>query len=289
MEVVVGRVDEADDLSDAVTVPMKHVGESDGVVGAARFEAVVQLPHAGLTGYTVRVLLSNPLLARWVVGGAGEGRPWRGCRAAGGGMAAKAAFGARVEAPDAAFALVNRRRLAAGAGSGRDDELLARVDQVQGSRCCWPRRCAGTRSRGRRSAWRSPRACRRAGPCRRGAGVAVGAGAAGAGGLLRLLRRDRLLLRGPLGLGDVAVRRPQHGGAVRGHDDDVAVVLQHQVRAGAGGLRGPHDGPVGGASTKLPSACISAVAAPSPRVSESHASPVGPVSTRLPSDCSSNR
>ena len=65
VEVVVGRVDEADELSDAVTVPMKHVGESDGVVGEAaeRFEAAVQLPHAGLTGYTVRVLPSNPLLA----------------------------------------------------------------------------------------------------------------------------------------------------------------------------------------------------------------------------------
>ena len=65
MEAVVGRVDEADELSDAVTVAMKHVGESDGVVGEAaeRFEAAVQLPHAGLTGYTVRVLPSNPLLA----------------------------------------------------------------------------------------------------------------------------------------------------------------------------------------------------------------------------------
>jgi starch phosphorylase len=69
---VVGRVDETDELGDAVTVPMKHVGPvegpSDATVddvetdGRERFEAVVQLPHAGLTGYTVRVLPANPLL-----------------------------------------------------------------------------------------------------------------------------------------------------------------------------------------------------------------------------------
>jgi len=65
VEVVVGRVDEADELSEAVTVPMKHVGPVDGVEhdGTERFEAAVQLPHAGLTGYTVRVLPYNPLLA----------------------------------------------------------------------------------------------------------------------------------------------------------------------------------------------------------------------------------
>jgi glycogen phosphorylase len=65
VEVVVGRVDEADELSDSVTVPMKHVGEAEGVPdeAAERFEAAVQLPHAGLTGYTVRVLPNNPLLA----------------------------------------------------------------------------------------------------------------------------------------------------------------------------------------------------------------------------------
>ena len=62
---VVGRVDETDELSEAVTVPMKHVGPVDGVEhdGTERFEAAVQLPHAGLTGYTVRVLPYNPLLA----------------------------------------------------------------------------------------------------------------------------------------------------------------------------------------------------------------------------------
>ena len=84
VEVVVGRVDEADELSDAVTVPMKHVGESDGVVGEAaeRFEAAVQLPHAGLTGYTVRVLPTTRCWRRrwswgrscWRADPAGRGR-----------------------------------------------------------------------------------------------------------------------------------------------------------------------------------------------------------------------
>jgi starch phosphorylase len=40
---------------------MEHVGEADGM--GERFESVVKLPHAGLTGYTVRVLPSHPLLA----------------------------------------------------------------------------------------------------------------------------------------------------------------------------------------------------------------------------------
>jgi starch phosphorylase len=65
VEAVIGRVDEMDELSESVTVPMKHVGAVDGVEhdGTERFEAAVQLPHAGLTGYTVRVLPYNPLLA----------------------------------------------------------------------------------------------------------------------------------------------------------------------------------------------------------------------------------
>jgi starch phosphorylase len=69
VEAVVGRVDETDELGDTVTVPMKHVGPVEGgpgetvVAGEERFEATVQLPHAGLTGYTVRVLPANPLLA----------------------------------------------------------------------------------------------------------------------------------------------------------------------------------------------------------------------------------
>jgi starch phosphorylase len=61
VEAVVGRVGETDDLADAVTVAMEHVGAADGM--GERFESVVKLPHAGLTGYTVRVLPSHPLLA----------------------------------------------------------------------------------------------------------------------------------------------------------------------------------------------------------------------------------
>ncbi|GAA4674474.1 glycosyltransferase family 1 protein [Pseudonocardia yuanmonensis] len=60
VETIVGRVDEADELDDTVRVAMKHVGATDG---ADRFEAVVPLPHAGLAGYTVRVLPQHPLLA----------------------------------------------------------------------------------------------------------------------------------------------------------------------------------------------------------------------------------
>ena len=61
VQAVVGRVDETDDLADAVTVAMEHVGQADG--DGDRFESVVKLPHAGLTGYTVRVLPAHPLLA----------------------------------------------------------------------------------------------------------------------------------------------------------------------------------------------------------------------------------
>ena len=61
VEAVVGRVGETDDLADTVTVAMEHVGSADGE--GDRFESVVKLPHAGLTGYTVRVLPHNALLA----------------------------------------------------------------------------------------------------------------------------------------------------------------------------------------------------------------------------------
>jgi glycogen phosphorylase len=61
VEAVVGRVGETDDLADTVTVAMEHVGEADGM--GERFESVVKLPHAGLIGYTVRVLPAHPLLA----------------------------------------------------------------------------------------------------------------------------------------------------------------------------------------------------------------------------------
>ena len=61
VEAVIGRVGETDDLADSVTVAMEHVGAADGM--GERFESVVKLPHAGLTGYTVRVLPHHRLLA----------------------------------------------------------------------------------------------------------------------------------------------------------------------------------------------------------------------------------
>jgi starch phosphorylase len=61
VEAVIGRVGEDDDLADTVTVGMEHIGPADGA--GERFESVVKLPHAGLTGYTVRVLPCHPLLA----------------------------------------------------------------------------------------------------------------------------------------------------------------------------------------------------------------------------------
>jgi glycogen phosphorylase len=61
VEAVVGRVGETDDLADMITVAMEHVGVADG--DGDRFESVVKLPHAGLTGYTVRVLPRHPMLA----------------------------------------------------------------------------------------------------------------------------------------------------------------------------------------------------------------------------------
>ncbi len=64
VQAVVGRVDDADQLDEPTTVQAKHVGKVDGSPDAAdRFEAVVPLPHAGLLGYTVRVLPSHDLLA----------------------------------------------------------------------------------------------------------------------------------------------------------------------------------------------------------------------------------
>jgi starch phosphorylase len=60
VQAVVGRVDESDELDDPVTVPMTHMGGVEG--DGDRFEAVVPLPHAGLIGYTVRVLPHHELL-----------------------------------------------------------------------------------------------------------------------------------------------------------------------------------------------------------------------------------
>ena len=62
VQAVVGRVDEHDELVDQVSVAMKHAGAVDGGEAGDRFEAVVPLPHAGLLGYTVRVLPCHRLL-----------------------------------------------------------------------------------------------------------------------------------------------------------------------------------------------------------------------------------
>ena len=69
VQAVVGRVDDADELRDAVTVPMKPWRVGARATTADRFEAAVPLPHAGLLGYTVRVLPRHHLLA--VARGAG--------------------------------------------------------------------------------------------------------------------------------------------------------------------------------------------------------------------------
>jgi starch phosphorylase len=56
VQVVFGRVDDAGDLYDLVTVPMRH--DADG-----HYDAEVPLPRAGAVGYTVRVLPRHGLLA----------------------------------------------------------------------------------------------------------------------------------------------------------------------------------------------------------------------------------
>jgi starch phosphorylase len=61
VQVVVGRVDDREELQDPLVVTMQPVGEADGDSG--RFEATLRLPHAGLVGYTVRVLPQHPLMA----------------------------------------------------------------------------------------------------------------------------------------------------------------------------------------------------------------------------------
>jgi glycogen phosphorylase len=61
VQAVVGRVDESDELDEPVTVAMAHIGGADS--DGDRFEAVVPLPHAGLLGYTVRVLPRHELLS----------------------------------------------------------------------------------------------------------------------------------------------------------------------------------------------------------------------------------
>jgi starch phosphorylase len=56
VEVVVGRVDDADVLHDYVTEPMRRVENGS-------YEVAVTLPHAGPAGYTVRALPNHPLLS----------------------------------------------------------------------------------------------------------------------------------------------------------------------------------------------------------------------------------
>jgi starch phosphorylase len=61
VQVVMGRVDDGDELRDPLVVAMQPVSDADGE--GQRFEATLRLPHAGLVGYTVRVLPQHPLMA----------------------------------------------------------------------------------------------------------------------------------------------------------------------------------------------------------------------------------
>ncbi|MGH3754501.1 MAG: alpha-glucan family phosphorylase, partial [Pseudonocardiaceae bacterium] len=63
VQAVVGRVDDGDELRDVLVVAMQPIGTRDGDGEDQRFEATVRLPHAGLLGYTVRVLPGHPLMA----------------------------------------------------------------------------------------------------------------------------------------------------------------------------------------------------------------------------------
>ncbi len=61
VQAVVGRVDDRDELRDALVVTMQPAGDADS--DGQRFEATLRLPHAGLLGYTVRVLPQHPWMA----------------------------------------------------------------------------------------------------------------------------------------------------------------------------------------------------------------------------------
>ena len=61
VQAVVGRVDDGDELREPLVVSMHPQGDVD--CDGTRFEAAVRLPHAGLVGYTVRVLPQHPLMA----------------------------------------------------------------------------------------------------------------------------------------------------------------------------------------------------------------------------------
>jgi starch phosphorylase len=56
VQAVLGRVDDADELRDVVTMDMARLGDG-------RYSAEVTLPHAGALGYTVRVLPKHNMLA----------------------------------------------------------------------------------------------------------------------------------------------------------------------------------------------------------------------------------
>jgi starch phosphorylase len=60
VQAVVGRVDDRGELRDPAVVSMQPVDEASQ---AQRFETTLPLPHAGLLGYTVRVLPRHPLMA----------------------------------------------------------------------------------------------------------------------------------------------------------------------------------------------------------------------------------
>ncbi|HET9257903.1 MAG TPA: DUF3417 domain-containing protein, partial [Pseudonocardiaceae bacterium] len=61
VQAVVGRVDDRDELRDPLVVPMTSLDDADG--DGHRFEVTMRLPHAGLVGYTVRVLPQHHLMA----------------------------------------------------------------------------------------------------------------------------------------------------------------------------------------------------------------------------------
>ncbi|MFD4368059.1 alpha-glucan family phosphorylase [Rhodococcus sp. NPDC058521] len=60
VEAVIGRVGDAEDLTDVVTTPMQYVDSDDT---GHLYVANVALPLSGSVGYTVRVLPNHPLLA----------------------------------------------------------------------------------------------------------------------------------------------------------------------------------------------------------------------------------
>jgi len=61
VQVLIGRVDDHNELHSPVATAMAPIGSADG--GTERYEATVALPAAGVIGYTVRVLPRHDLLA----------------------------------------------------------------------------------------------------------------------------------------------------------------------------------------------------------------------------------